>query len=74
MTCEVVRLPDGTVALVRHSGRRYPKCSVRGCRGDGLYQCDALVGARTRTCDRYLCASHRVPRGPGVDFCPEHAT
>ena len=74
MTCETVKLPDGTAAIVCSRGRRRPKCSVPGCPGSGEFQCDAPAPRRrSGTCDRYLCAAHRAPQGPAVDFCPEHA-
>jgi hypothetical protein len=68
-----VKFRDGGRAIVcSRGGRRWPKCSVRGCSLPGRYQCDFLV-VDGETCDRYLCWTHRVrQRNPGVDYCPEH--
>lgn len=73
MTCNPVDLGNGVVAIVcsRGSGRR-PKCSERGCSRPSRYQCDYPI-AEGETCDRHLCAVHRVPHDRDVDFCPEHA-
>jgi hypothetical protein len=80
MTCETIMLPDGTSGIVCGRARRKRQCEEPGCFAPGEYQCDAPVvrkkrggGTMTGTCDKYLCAGHRVARGPGVDFCPEHA-
>jgi hypothetical protein len=74
VTCETVLLPGGGHAIVCIRRRRPPKCSVPGCDAPAAFQCDAPAPRRkTGTCDRHLCASHRTPQGPGVDFCPEHA-
>lgn len=36
------------------------------------YLCDFPVGAG-QTCDAPLCSGCRVNKGPGLDYCPEHA-
>ena len=73
MTCNVVRLPGGGAAIVKVTGRRRRKCSVRGCNALADFQCD--YPREGGTCDRYLCKAHSTPqRGrPNTDFCPEHA-
>jgi hypothetical protein len=74
MTCETIRMPDGRFAIVCFDRRRRPNCSVPGCRAPGAYQCDAPVAKRkSGTCDKHVCAKHRVSQGAGVDYCPEHA-
>jgi hypothetical protein len=73
MRCTRVEFVDGAAAIVCTSGGR--RCAAPGCGGLGAYQCDAPVVRRNRkaTCDRYMCARHRVNRGPNVDCCAEHA-
>ena len=72
MTCEWIRLPGGGDAIVcRPRPKRRRCCHVRGCTASGSYQCDFPTG-KGKTCDRYLCATHRVPQGPGRDFCRDH--
>jgi hypothetical protein len=74
MTCETIILEDGFSGIVCHRERRMPKCSVKGCPHDSVYQCDALVPRRkSGTCDKHLCAQHRTQIAGGVDFCPKHA-
>jgi hypothetical protein len=74
MRCERIMLPDGSRGFVCFDRRRMPRCSVRDCGAISGYQCDAPVaGRRSGTCDKHVCAKHRVPRGAGVDYCPEHA-
>jgi hypothetical protein len=75
MTCEPIRLPNGTPAIVCTRGRRRrQKCWFRGCSADALYQCDAPMSDRkSGTCDRHVCEAHRTRAGRDVDFCPEHA-
>jgi hypothetical protein len=67
---EWIRMPDGTVVHVSHSGPR-PKarlCSC-GCGRPATLQCDApLLGGGT--CDRYLCRNCGVSRGKDIDYCP----
>jgi hypothetical protein len=75
MTCQPVKLPGGVAAIVCSRSRRRPKCSEPGCDAPGEFQCDAPVaGKKSGTCDRYMCRAHRVPRRPGIDFCPGHAS
>jgi hypothetical protein len=78
--CETIKMPDGTVAIVRFSGRRKrkAKCWISHCREGSDYQCDfplnrTLGGDVIRTCDRHLCAGHvHHSAEPGVDYCWEH--
>lgn len=71
MTCETVRLPGGTTAIVCGRGGRRPRCRMPGCTRPGDRQCDfpLLAGG---TCDKYLCARHAVRLGPDRDHCPDH--
>jgi hypothetical protein len=72
MTCEWVRLPGLPGAMVCGPRPRRRTCQQPGCRAPALFQCDWPTPSGG-TCDRYLCAAHRVsPPGEGVDFCPEH--
>ena len=70
MTCETVRLGDGTVAIVCHRGKRWRRCSVPGCGGIADHLCDYRSGGKT--CDKPLCAMHAVPQGRNRDHCPDH--
>jgi hypothetical protein len=73
MTCDTVRLADGSVAIVCHRrGRlRRERCGEPDCSRDALFQCDYPTGKR-RTCSRFLCADHATTRD-AEDFCPAHA-
>jgi hypothetical protein len=67
---EWIRLPDGNVAHVLHSGPR-PKLKRCRCGARATQECDfpLLAGG---TCDKPLCKSCAVRKGPDVDWCPEH--
>jgi len=80
MTCIVARLPDGGTAIVcGPRGRKLPpRCAT--CFALATHQCDAQVGTKDTgvavmkvTCDRWMCAGHRIPKGPGRDVCFIHA-
>jgi hypothetical protein len=71
MTCAPMNLGNGVAIVCSRGRQRAPKCSVRGCRNASRYQCDYPI-AEGETCDRHLCAEHRVPQGRDLDFCPEH--
>ena len=73
MKCQVVRLPGGETAIVCGRGPRPQKCSAPGCGRLSVALCDWPVSDH-RTCDKRLCAEHRVKQGPNRDFCPEHAS
>jgi hypothetical protein len=81
MPCSHVKLPDGTVALVRHGNRRFPRC--RFCNVADLHQaCDATLlcdfvlaktlGGAEITCDTPVCPHCAKHVGPDKDFCPKH--
>jgi hypothetical protein len=88
VTCESIRLGDGTVAIMCSRGQRRPRCSVPGCSAPSEFQCDEPVVRRGRpgTCDAHLCAAHRtwvtLPRDAfaelfeepavAIDVCPPH--
>lgn len=75
MVCSTVKLPDGTVAIVRHAKARAPKC--RFCFLTSTKLCDAIVGKTLGgdpiTCDAPICNTHARRVGPDKDFCPKHA-
>ena len=76
MPCNWLKMPDGTVAHIRTSGRRIPKC--HNCGLSSEFQCDfpmarSRAGKVLKTCDRHLCSEHVRPgKTEGVDFCEEH--
>lgn len=59
------------VILCRRSRPRHPKSCYR-CQAFGSYLCDG-PGPDGGTCDRPMCARHRVPAGPDLDYCDTHA-
>jgi hypothetical protein len=73
MPCDRYDLGNGGVAIVCSRGRREP-CSVAGCRATSVALCDyPLQGKKAgKTCDRRLCAAHRVSKGKDRDYCPTH--
>lgn len=76
MPCNWIKFGDGTVAHIRTSGRRQPRCWKCNLLSD--FQCDfpmhrAKNGKILKTCDRHLCTDHvRHGATEGVDFCEEH--
>ena len=69
MPCYAVKLPNGTVALVKMARRKPKACIVCGRPASRL--CDFPV-APGKTCDRALCAGCAVQDGPDRDYCPSH--
>ena len=74
MVCSTVKLPDGSVAFVRHS-KRTQRC--RFCFLSSTKLCDAIVGKTLGgdviTCDAPICNVHAHQVGPDKDFCPKHS-
>lgn len=70
MTCEIVKMKDGTPAILCSHTRRAPKCSV--CGRPSSKQCDFPTRSRSGTCDKFLCDKCAVPFGDDTDFCPSH--
>ena len=70
----MVKLPDGTTAIVCSRGGGPRKACVVCGRGADLL-CDfKLTGPKAgQTCDRALCAKHTHRPSVGVDYCPAHA-
>lgn len=69
MTCERVRLPDGTGAIIC-SGTRTRRCSC-GRPADRL--CDWKVPTRASgTCDKPVCNRCSAKPARGKDVCPAH--
>ena len=72
MTCESVRLPDGTGATICSRGKRPIKCRSCGRPGDRL--CDWKVPKRkSGTCDDPICSRCSTSPAPDKDLCPVHA-
>jgi len=78
MACTVMKLGDGTTAIVCGSRRRSSPCSVPGCGRPSTRLCDYPLaplefGNEPVTCDARLCPIHAVKVGPNTDCCPAHA-
>lgn len=84
MTCSIVKLPDGTVAIVKHAKARVPRC--RFCldagaspryAGEATLACDFVlgktIGGAPITCDARMCSFCARHVAPDKDFCPKHA-
>lgn len=86
MPCEWIKLPGGGTAIVKVSGRRYPKCKFCAQRLDGLAHdgcltqdatllCDheigRTLGGEPITCDAKICVLC-AQRVGDKDFCPNH--
>lgn len=72
MTCRSVRLPDGTVALVRMASPRPRVCKVCGRKTPDYVLCDFPTGPG-KTCDVPLCKACARHTDPNTDHCPLHA-
>ena len=66
--CSYVKLPDGSVAIVKHGCRGLPPCSVCGGRAGKLCDFPTPKGS----CDAPLCGSCARRVAPNVDHCPSH--
>lgn len=71
MPCEPIGGPGFRGVVCRRGARRPAPCFY--CPAPHTLLCDHTLYGRRQTCDRKLCASHRVADGPGRDLCPEHA-
>jgi hypothetical protein len=72
--CSRVTLPNGTVAIVRHSGKRPPPCIKCGATSTRL--CDwklATRGKRVIRCSAPLCDKCTTSPATDKDLCPAHA-
>jgi hypothetical protein len=68
---EVIRLSDGTTAIVCGSGRRPRRQCACGCGTPASIQCDYPTEGGG-TCDAFLCRRCAVPVEPDRDHCPHH--
>ncbi len=84
MPCSHIKLPDGTVAIVKHSASRGPMCKFCHLRfrWDGRTHqatllCDFVIGTTLGgdpiTCDAKVCSKCAKRVGPDKDFCPKHS-
>ena len=64
----VVKLPDGTKAIVCTGGRKAAPCGF--CAKAHTRLCDYPSGKGT--CDAKMCEGHATSVGPDRDFCPKH--
>jgi hypothetical protein len=74
MTCEVVKLGDGTSMISCSCGSRgrVAKSERCGwCERRGTKLCDQPVGDG-KTCDRRICPGHASHVEPNRDYCPDH--
>lgn len=71
----VVKLPDGTTAIVCHdrSRQRKQQCSVCGLKVTNVKLCDFRRTEQDATCDAVLCRACAVHQNPDTDYCPHHA-
>jgi len=75
MTCEHIRLPDGTGMIVCGS-KPWPRSKVRclNCGSPADLLCDWKVHDRkSGTCDAPICSRCTTSPAPEKDLCPEHA-
>ncbi len=72
--CEHIRLPDGTVFIVKIGKRRMPKCQF--CRSPSSRECDYVIGwtlaGEEILCNAKMCAACARQVGEDKDFCPRH--
>ena len=84
MACSHIKLPDGTVAIVKHAPQRFPQCKFCHLRfrWDGRTHpanllCDFVIGTTLGgdpiTCDAKVCSKCAKRVGPDKDFCPKHS-
>lgn len=70
----IVEKFEGGGGRIIHTLRRAQSCSVCG-RSNATIRCDfSAPGNKSGTCDKWLCRSCAVPRGPNIDWCPDHLT
>jgi hypothetical protein len=69
----LLRLPDGSVAIVRLSKGRSVRCKVCGhlTAQRFLRECDHVM-PNGKTCDLIMCQHCTEPVGPNKDLCPAH--
>lgn len=75
MTCEHIRLPDGTGMIVCGS-KPWPRSKARciQCGGRADLECDWKIPDRkSGTCDAPICSKCTTSPAPEKDLCPEHA-
>jgi hypothetical protein len=75
MPCSRIKLPDGTVAIVKHAKGWAPRC--RFCPERSIRLCDfalarTLAGAEI-TCDAPVCGSCSVTVGQDRHYCVKHS-
>jgi hypothetical protein len=78
MPCEHVKLAGGISAILCTSRGRQKIGKCR-CGRQGVRLCDfelapAVGHARSKTCDKPLCAFCAVSIGKDLDYCPDHPT
>jgi hypothetical protein len=71
MPCRTIRLPDGSVAIVRMAASRPRICTVCTRLTRDAVLCDFPV--KSKTCDRVLCKECAKHVEPDLDYCPKHA-
>jgi hypothetical protein len=73
MPCEVVKLGDGTAAIVCTRGER-SKTPCRWCSRVHTKLCDYPLGGikKGKSCDAPICDQHAREIGPDRHLCPPH--
>jgi hypothetical protein len=75
MTCERVKMPDGSVAIVCYRGgkkaseRKKARAVCAYCDQTAKFMCDREVP--TGTCDKQFCSRHGYPVSQSKQFCME---
>lgn len=72
--CTTVKLPDGTLARVRMTGRRPKGPPCCGCGEESTLLCDGEMQSDPfspgKTCDVPICPACATSIGPDKDLCP----
>ena len=75
MTCSIVQIPGGGVAIVKHANPRYPRCGFCQKTRAATQLCDAEIaktlGGTAITCDAPVCTVCALRVGE-LDYCPKH--
>jgi predicted NAD/FAD-binding protein len=73
MSCQHVRLPDGTAAIVCGPSRRFKICAC-GSGKPAKLLCDWKSPEReSGACDAAICEACSTSPAPDKDLCPAHA-
>lgn len=81
MPCSHIKLPNGTIAIVKHATGRFPLCKFCTLLHDGSgarpakllcdFEIGKTLGGEPITCDAKVC-ERCAQRIGDKDFCPKH--